>query len=58
MRSDSVEQTAAELRSRAERLHELTAVPAVTSTLQRLDEKELVHPLPRRPGQREEHHQR
>ena len=44
-------QTAAELKTRTERLVSIDDVPAV---LARLDEKELVHLLPRRPGQREE----
>ena len=44
-------QTAAELKTRTERLATIDDVPAV---LARLDGKELVHLLPRRPGQREE----
>ena len=44
-------QTAAELKTRTERLASIDDVPAV---LARLDEKELVQLLPRRPGQREE----
>jgi len=47
-------QTAAELKTRAERLHAFASVPEVTETLERLDGRELVHLLPRRPGQREE----
>ena len=44
-------QTVAELKTRTARLATIDDVPAV---LARLDEKELVHLLPRRPGQREE----
>jgi uncharacterized protein YceH (UPF0502 family) len=44
-------QTVAELKARTERLASIDDVPAV---LARLDEKELVHLLPRQPGQREE----
>ena len=47
-------QTAAELKTRAERLHAFGSVPEVTETLQRLAERELVELLARRPGQREE----
>jgi uncharacterized protein YceH (UPF0502 family) len=47
-------QTAAELKTRAERLHRFDDVGSVGATLARLDERELAHLLPRRPGQREE----
>jgi uncharacterized protein YceH (UPF0502 family) len=47
-------QTAAELRARSERLARFGDVGEVTGVLGRLDEKELAHLLPRRPGQREE----
>jgi uncharacterized protein len=47
-------QTAAELRTRAERLHAFTSVPDVEDTLRRLAERELVARLGRRPGEREE----
>jgi uncharacterized protein YceH (UPF0502 family) len=47
-------QTVAELKTRAERMHHFASGDDVTTTLARLDEKELVHLLPRGPGQREE----
>jgi uncharacterized protein YceH (UPF0502 family) len=47
-------QTAAELKTRSERLARFGDVAEVTSVLARLDERELAHLLPRRPGQREE----
>jgi uncharacterized protein YceH (UPF0502 family) len=47
-------QTAAELKTRAERLRRFADVEEVTAALGRLDEKELAQLLPRRPGQREE----
>jgi uncharacterized protein YceH (UPF0502 family) len=47
-------QTVAELKTRTERMHHFAAAEDVTQTLQRLDERELVHLLPRQPGQREE----
>jgi uncharacterized protein len=47
-------QTAAELKARCERLHHFRSNDDVLETLQRLDERELAHLLPRRPGQREE----
>jgi uncharacterized protein len=47
-------QTVAELKTRTERLYHFAANEDVTTTLTRLDEKELVHLLPKRPGQREE----
>jgi hypothetical protein len=47
-------QTVAELKTRTERLHHFAATDDVAQTLTRLDGKELVHLLPRRPGQREE----
>jgi uncharacterized protein len=47
-------QTVAELKTRTERLYHFPANEDVTKTLTRLDEKELVHLLPKRPGQREE----
>jgi uncharacterized protein YceH (UPF0502 family) len=47
-------QTAAELKARSERLARFGDVGEVTGVLGRLDEKELAHLLPRRPGQREE----
>jgi uncharacterized protein YceH (UPF0502 family) len=47
-------QTVAELKTRTERLHHFGSTDDVTTTLNRLDEKELVHLLPRQPGQREE----
>ena len=47
-------QTVAELKTRTERLHHFATSDDVATTLTRLDEKELVHLLPRQPGQREE----
>lgn len=47
-------QTVAALKTRTERLHHFAATDDVASTLARLDEKELVHLLPRGSGQREE----
>ena len=47
-------QTVAELKARTERLHHFGSNEDVTATLNRLDEKELVHLLPRQAGQREE----
>jgi uncharacterized protein YceH (UPF0502 family) len=47
-------QTAAELKTRAERLRPFADVAEVTATLGRLAERELALLLPRRPGQREE----
>jgi uncharacterized protein YceH (UPF0502 family) len=47
-------QTAAELKTRGERLARFADVAEVTAVLARLDERELAHLLPRRPGQREE----
>ena len=47
-------QTVAELKTRCERLHHFADAAEVEATLVRLDESELVHLLPKRPGQREE----
>jgi uncharacterized protein len=47
-------QTVAELKTRTERLYHFGSNEDVTQTLTRLDEKELVHLLPKQPGQREE----
>jgi uncharacterized protein YceH (UPF0502 family) len=47
-------QTVAELKARTERLHSFASTEDLTQTLSRLDEKELVHLLPKQPGQREE----
>jgi uncharacterized protein YceH (UPF0502 family) len=47
-------QTVAELKTRCERLHHFADTAQVESTLTGLDERELVHLLPKRPGQREE----
>jgi uncharacterized protein YceH (UPF0502 family) len=47
-------QTVAELKARCERLHHFADSDQVESTLAGLDERELVHLLPKRPGQREE----
>jgi uncharacterized protein YceH (UPF0502 family) len=47
-------QTVAELKTRTERLFHFGSNEDVTQTLTRLDEKELVHLLPKQPGQREE----
>jgi uncharacterized protein YceH (UPF0502 family) len=47
-------QTVAELKTRCERLHHFADTAQVESTLTGLEERELVHLLPKRPGQREE----
>jgi uncharacterized protein YceH (UPF0502 family) len=47
-------QTVSELKTRTERLHQFASNDEVTEWLTRLDEKELVHLLPKQPGQREE----
>jgi uncharacterized protein YceH (UPF0502 family) len=47
-------QTVAELKTRCERLHHFADNAAVEATLAGLDERELAHLLPKRPGQREE----
>jgi uncharacterized protein len=47
-------QTAAELRTRSERLHPFASVPEVEDVLRALGERELVARLTRRPGEREE----
>jgi uncharacterized protein YceH (UPF0502 family) len=47
-------QTVAELKTRTERLYHFGSNEDVAQTLTRLDEKELVHLLPKQPGQREE----
>ena len=47
-------QTAAELRTRAERIYPFASVPDVDAALTTLAERELVRRLPRRPGEREE----
>jgi uncharacterized protein YceH (UPF0502 family) len=47
-------QTVAELKTRTERMHHFATAEDVSATLTRLDGKELVHLLPRQPGQREE----
>ena len=47
-------QTVAELKTRTERLHHFSGNGEVEATLGRLDERELAHLLPKRPGQREE----
>lgn len=47
-------QTAAELRTRTERLHSFASVPEVEAMLRALAERELVARLARRPGEREE----
>jgi uncharacterized protein len=47
-------QTAAELRTRSERLHHFASLPDVEATLERLAERELVQRQERRPGTREE----
>jgi uncharacterized protein YceH (UPF0502 family) len=46
-------QTVPELKTRTERLHRFASNDDVTEWLERLDEKELVHLLPKQPGQRE-----
>ncbi len=47
-------QTVAELKTRCGRLHHFADTAEVEATLERLDESELVHLLPKQPGQREE----
>jgi uncharacterized protein len=47
-------QTVAELKTRTDRLHHFAGNDDVEQTLRRLDERELVHLLGKRPGQREE----
>ncbi len=47
-------QTVAELKTRCERLHHFADASDVEATLARLDASELVHLLPKQPGQREE----
>jgi uncharacterized protein YceH (UPF0502 family) len=47
-------QTVSELKTRTERLFHFGSTEDVVQTLTRLDEKELVHLLPKQPGQREE----
>ena len=47
-------QTAAELRTRSERIYPFASVPDVEAALQTLAERELVQRQPRRPGEREE----
>ena len=47
-------QTVAELKTRCERLHHFADTADVEATLARLDAMELVHLLPKQPGQREE----
>jgi uncharacterized protein YceH (UPF0502 family) len=47
-------QTVAELKTRTDRLHHFSGNDEVEQTLRRLDERELVHLLGKRPGQREE----
>jgi len=47
-------QTAAELRTRSERIYPFASIPDVEVALQSLAERELVQRLPRRPGEREE----
>src|SRR4051794_15250523 len=47
-------QTAAELRTRCERIYPFASVPDVEAALRTLAERELVRRLPRRPGEREE----
>ena len=46
-------QTVPELKTRTERLHRFASNDDVTEWLERLDGKELVHLLPKQPGQRE-----
>jgi uncharacterized protein YceH (UPF0502 family) len=46
-------QTVPELKTRTERLHRFESNDEVTEWLGRLDEKELVHLLPKQPGRRE-----
>jgi uncharacterized protein YceH (UPF0502 family) len=47
-------QTVAQLLARTERLHRFESIEDLTAWLGRLDAKELVHLLPKQPGQREE----
>src|SRR5579864_3357570 len=47
-------QTAAELRTRCERIYPFASVADVEAALSALAERELVRRLPRRPGEREE----
>jgi uncharacterized protein YceH (UPF0502 family) len=47
-------QTVSELKTRCERLHHFADAAEVEGVLARLDEGELVHLLPKQPGQREE----
>jgi uncharacterized protein YceH (UPF0502 family) len=47
-------QTVAELKTRTERLHRFASTNDLAHTLARLDEKELVHLLPKQAGKREE----
>jgi uncharacterized protein YceH (UPF0502 family) len=47
-------QTAAELRTRTERLHRFDSLPEVEHMLEQLASRELVERRPRRPGQKEE----
>ena len=47
-------QTAAELRTRCERIYPFASIAEVESALTALAERELVRRLPRRPGEREE----
>src|SRR5438270_7583539 len=47
-------QTVAQLLTRTERLHRFESTDDLTTWLGRLDQKELVHLLPKQPGQREE----
>jgi uncharacterized protein len=47
-------QTAAELRTRGERIYPFASVTDVEAALTALAERELVRRLPRRPGEREE----
>jgi uncharacterized protein YceH (UPF0502 family) len=47
-------QTAAELRTRCERIYPFASIPDVEAALQSLADRELVQRLPRRPGEREE----
>ncbi len=46
-------QTAGELRSRTERMHQFTNLEAVNMTLAELEEMELITKLPKRPGRKE-----
>ena len=47
-------QTPGELKGRAERLHSFESLPQLHETLDRLAERDLVAPLERRPGQKEQ----